>query len=419
MLQLPWSAAAVEARPIASLLPYAANARTHSPEQVAQIAGSIAEFGFTVPVLVDDAGVLVAGHGRVLAARTLGIDTVPTIRLPHLNEAQLRAYRLADNQIALNSGWDEGLLAAELQALREEAFDLTLLGFAGEDLDRLLLEDGSSDATADADASAPAPPEVPVTRPGDLWCLGQHRLLCGDATLARDVSRLLGFERPHLMVTDPPYGVEYNPAWRNDAGVSATQRTGVVANDDRADWRDAWALFPGDVAYVWHAAVHARTVIESLEATGFNVRSQIIWAKPRFVLGRGDYHWQHEPCLYVVRRGAVGRWQGARDQTTLWSVGVGGEEDAATVHSTQKPVELMRRPMLNNSAAGEAVYEPFAGSGTTIVAAELTGRRCLGMEIDPRYVDVIVGRWQQVTGRTATLDGDGRSFAALSAERGE
>jgi DNA modification methylase len=198
-----------------------------------------------------------------------------------------------------------------------------------------------------------------ITRPGDLWLLGPHRLLCGDATSAADVARLLNGAVPHLMTTDPPSGVNYDPEWRNEAGVSATMRTGKVANDDRADWREAWALFPGDVAYVWHAGVHARTVIESLEAAGFVVRSQIIWAKSRFVLGCGDYHWQHEPAIYAVRKSATGHWQGARDQATLWPISSGGDEDAATIHGTQKPVECMRRPMLNNSTPGDAVYEPF------------------------------------------------------------
>lgn len=203
------------------------------------------------------------------------------------------------------------------------------------------------------------------------------------------------------MVTDPPYGVDYDPAWRNEAGVSATARTGKVRNDDRADWREAWRLFPGDVAYVWHAGIHTKTVIESLEAADFAIRSQIIWSKPRFVLGRGDYHWQHEPCLYAVRRQATGHWQGARDQSTVWAIGANGDEDGATVHGTQKPVECMRRPILNNSGTGDQVYEPFAGSGTAIIAAETTERACLAIEIDPRYCDVIIERWQTFSGRSA------------------
>jgi DNA modification methylase len=410
----------VEMMLVASLAPYAANARTHPEAQVAQLAASIAEFGFNVPVLVDDAGVLIAGHGRVLAAKVLGLVEVPAIRLGHLTEAQARAFRLADNQRALNSAWDESLLAAELRALRTDEFDLGLIGFDGATLDRLLAEaapDASATLAGDPDAPALEPPAAPVTRPADLWLLGPHRLLCGDSTSASDVARLLGGARPHLMITDPPYGVNYDPEWRNEAGVSATMRTGRVANDDRADWREAWALFPGDVAYVWHAGVHARTVIESLEATGFAVRSQIVWAKSRFVLGRGDYHWQHEPCLYAVRRGATGHWQGARDQATLWAIAAGGDEDAATVHGTQKPVECMRRPMLNNSAPGEAVYEPFCGSGSAVIAAETTGRVCLAMDIDPRYVDVAVLRWQRLTGRSAVLAGEDRVFDEVAAAR--
>lgn len=410
----------VETMPVAALAPYAANARLHPTEQVAQLAASIAEFGFNVPVLVDDAGVLIAGHGRVLAAKALGLQEVPAIRLGHLTEAQARAYRLADNQLALNSAWDESLLAAELRALRTEEFDLGLIGFDGAMLDRLLV-DGAPEAPAMARADPYAlttePPAAPVTRPGDLWLLGPHRLLCGDSTSTADVARLLDGARPHLMVTDPPYGVNYDPKWRNEAGVSATMRTGKVANDHRADWRATWALFPGDVAYVWHAGVHARTVIESLEAAGFAVRSQIVWAKSRFVLGRGDYHWQHEPCLYAVRKGATGHWQGARDQATLWAIANGGDEDAATVHGTQKPVECMRRPIINNSAAGEAVYDPFLGSGTTLIAAETTARACYAVDIDPRYVDVAVQRWQHMTGTAAVLAGEDRAFSDIATAR--
>lgn len=407
----------IEQWPIERLLPYAANARTHPEDQVAQIAGSIAEFGFNVPCLVDECGVLIAGHGRLLAARRLGLPEVPVIRLGHLTDAQARAFRIADNQIALNAGWDDTLLAAELARLKEDGIDLDLLGFGEDELDRLLDGLDGADGATEGENDIPEPPAQPVTRPGDLWLLGAHRLFCGDATSAADVGRLLSGTVPHLMVTDPPYGVEYDPAWRNEAGVSATARTGRVSNDDRADWREAWALFPGDVAYVWHAGVHARTVAESLEACGLMIRSQIIWAKPRFVLGRGDYHWQHEPCFYAVRKGANGHWQGARDQSTLWMIGSGGDEDEATTHGTQKPVECMRRPIVNNSRRGDLVYEPFAGSGTTIVAAESVGRVCLALEIDPRYCDVIVERWQAFTRSAAILDGDGRSFADLKGER--
>ena len=399
-------------RPIADLIPYARNARTHSAAQVALIAGSIREYGFTNPVLVDGENGIIAGHGRVLAARQLGLATVPVIELAHLSEAQKRAYILADNQLALQAGWDDELLALELGDLATLGVELTDLGFESAELDRLLRGETSDPR----EEITPEPPAVPVSRLGDLWCLGPHRLLCGDATDAAGVARLLGGVVPHLMVSDPPYGVMYDPAWRNKAGASETRRIGKVMNDDRADWREAWALFPGDVAYVWHGALHATTVAESLVAAGFAVRSQIIWAKERLVLSRGDYHWQHEPCWYAVRQKAKGHWNGDRKQTTLWQI-ASRDQDAATVHGTQKPVECMRRPMLNNSSQGQAVYEPFSGSGTTIIAAETTGRVCYAVELDPAYVDVAVLRWQAFTGQMATLAGEDRSFAEIAAER--
>ena len=219
--------------------------------------------------------------------------------------------------------------------------------------------------------------------------------------------RLLDGVTPHLMITDPPYGVDYDPDWRNRAGASETKRTGKVLNDDRADWREAWALFPGDVAYVWHGALHAGTVAESLAACGFEVRAQIVWAKERLVMSRGHYHWQHEPCWYAVR--GKGHWSGGRKQTTLWSI-PSRDQDAETVHGTQKPVECMRRPIANNSAEGDAVYEPFSGSGTTIIAGEIEARRVYAMELSPAYVDVAVMRWQDFTGKTAVLLDDDRIF---------
>ena len=401
-------------RPLGDLIPYARNARTHSPAQVALIAGSIREYGFTNPVLVDGENGIIAGHGRVLAARQLGMDSVPVIELAHLTPAQRKAYILADNRLALQAGWDKDLLALELADLSDMAVDLSSLGFEAAELDALFRR-GEPDPRED---DVPAVPETPVSRPGDLWQLGPHRLICGDATRSKDVARLLGGVIPHLMVTDPPYGVNYDPTWRNAAGLSATKRTGKVANDDRADWRDAWALFPGEVAYVWHGALHATTVAESLAASGFAIRSQIIWAKERLVLSRGDYHWQHEPCWYAVREKAKGHWTGDRTQTTLWSI-ASRDQDAVTIHGTQKPTECMRRPILNNSSPGQAIYEPFCGSGTCIIAAETSGRICYAMELDPAYVDVDVAvqRWQAFTGHEAGLARDGRSFAEVQAER--
>lgn len=401
----PVGAAAIRQMPVADLIPYARNARTHSDAQVALIASSIREFGFNNPVLVDGARGIIAGHGRVLAARKLGLAVVPAIELTHLTEARKRAYILADNRLAEQAGWDRDLLSMELADLSELGIELAGIGFEGAELDALL-DHRSADPKEE---QTPAPPANPVSRLGDVWHLGAHRLMCGDATDKAAVARLLDGVHPHLMVTDPPYGVMYDPDWRNRTGTSQTKRTGKVLNDDRADWRDAWALFPGDVAYVWHGALHAGTVAQSLIASGFDIRSQIIWAKDRLVLSRGHYHWQHEPCWYAVR--GKGHWSGDRTQTTLWTI-ANRDQDAATVHGTQKPVECMRRPMLNNASAGQAVYEPFSGSGTTIIAAQSCGRVCHAMELDPAYVDVAVQRWQDFAGKQA-IRSDGLAFDDL------
>lgn len=243
---------------------------------------------------------------------------------------------------------------------------------------------------------------------------GGHRLVCGDSTSPAAVGAALDGATPLLMVTDPPYGVAYDPSWRHRAGVNNSPRTGKVENDSRADWREAWALFPGDVVYIWHGALHSAKVAESLETCGFQIRAQIIWAKDRLVLGRGDYHWQHEPCWYAVK--GKGRWTSDRKQTTLWQIPTRGQ-DTETTHGTQKPVACMRRPIENNSKAGDAVYEPFSGSGTTIIAGEITGRTILAIEISPPYVDVAVQRWEAFAGKTATLEGDGRTFAEVAAAR--
>jgi DNA modification methylase len=391
-----------------ALIPSVRNARTHSDAQVAQIAASIREFGFTSPILTDGAHGVIAGHGRLLAAQQLGLAEVPTIELSHLTATQRRAYMLADNRLALSAGWDDALLRLELGDLRDEGFDLALTGFGLDEIGTLLTD--APDGLTDPD-QVPEVPETPVSRTGDVWLLGRHRLACGDSTDAATVERVLARVRPHLMVTDPPYGVDYDPAWRNAAlDGSGTKRTGRVLNDHRADWREAWSLFPGDVAYVWHGALHATTVAESLAACGFGIRAQIIWAKERLVLGRGHYHWQHEPCWYAVRDGSTGHWAGDRKQTTLWQI-PSRDQDVDTTHGTQKPVECMRRPIENNSSPGQAVYEPFSGSGTTIIAAETSGRACHAIELSPAYVDVAVLRWQAFTGETATLADDGRSFA--------
>jgi DNA modification methylase len=297
-------------------------------------------------------------------------------------------------------------------------FDLTLTGFDDLELDALLRNPMDEERAE----QAPPLPEVATTRPGDLWLLGQHRLLCGDATNAQDVTRAFGQAKPFLMVCDPPYGVSYSPLWREEAGLGRQRQTGEVANDDRADWTAAYKLFLGDVIYVWHAGVHAGEVAAGLTLVGFEIRTQIIWSKQHFAMSRGHYHWGHEPCWYAVRKGAKAHWCGDRTQSTIWQVPnlnpIGGDRnERATGHGTQKPVELMRRPIVNHTKRGDAIYDPFLGSGTTLMAAELTERVYCGMDIDPRYVDVAVIRWQDFTGKKAVLDGSGLSFDAVAAER--
>jgi DNA modification methylase len=395
--------------PIERVIPSSRNARTHSDAQVAEIAGSIQAFGFTNPILVGEGGALIAGHGRLAAARKLALREVPVIALHGLSEIQQRQLMLADNRIALNAGWDLDMLHLELTDLKALGADLAVLGFSKGELAKALTPASLNGLTDEDDV--PAVSEQVVTRPGHIWCLDDHRVICGDSTNGATVKELLGPAKPTLMVTDPPYGVNYDPEWRHRAGVNTSSRTGKVENDERADWAEAWALFPGSIAYVWHGALHATTVAASLEREGFTIRAQIIWAKERLVIGRGDYHWQHEPCWYCVR--AKGNWTGDRKQTTLWSIS-SKDQDAETVHGTQKPVECMRRPIVNNTSPGEAVYEPFLGSGTTLIAAESVGRICFAVELSRIYVDVAVRRWQAFTGHKAIRLSDGRQFDELS-----
>ena len=403
---------------VAGLIPYASNSRTHDDAQVAQIAASIKEFGFNNPVLVDETGGIIAGHGRVLAARKLSLDKVPTIELAHLTPNQRKAYVIADNKLALNAGWDMEMLSLEMGDLDKEGFDLSLIGFDDNELAAILAD--KNEGLTDPD-EVPDLPDEPVTKEGDVWLLGKHRLMCGDSTVETSVTKLLAGVEPHLMVTDPPYGVNYNAAWRNDAAAKgligqrrSTRAIGRVENDNQADWSDAWALFSGDVAYVWHAGNKAHIVAESLEANEFNIRAQIIWAKNNIVIGRGDYHPKHEPCWYAVRKNKKGHYVGGRKQTTVWDINKPLKSE--TGHSTQKPVECMKRPIENNSSPGQAVYEPFSGSGTTIIAGEMTGRCIYAMELSPAYVDVAVKRWQDFTGEKAKLEDSGEIFPTIKAD---
>lgn len=373
-------------RPVESLIPYTLNNRTHPAEQVARIANSIAEFGFNQPIVIDEHNVVLVGHGRLMAAQRLGLAEVPTFKLENLSEAKKRAYRILDNKLQNDSEWELDNLKLELQMLEDDGFALEPWG-----LDSLLPEDETAEVVEDEFEQEEV--DEPYIREGDLIELGGHRVKCGDATAAEDVAELMAGQKAEMMVTDPPYGVEYDPSWRaefNEDGPNSQRAVGKVTNDDRADWTDAWRLFKGDVAYVWHADRFSQVVAKSLEDCDLMARYLIIWAKQRHTFGRGHYHHQHEPCWCVVRKGSTALWAGDRTQTTLWQIDNNRHND--TGHGTQKPIECMARPIKNHTA--RLIYDPFLGSGTTLIAAEQLGRKCYGMEISPKYCQVILERYK-------------------------
>jgi DNA modification methylase len=404
--------------PIDKAIPYAKNSRKIPERAVDKVAASIREFGWRQPIVVDKDGVIIIGHVRRLAAKKLGLTQIPVHIAGNLTLMQAKALRIMDNRSHEETDWDLDLLGPELEELQSLDFDLDLTGF-----DPHEIEDFLADPDLDERANAVPPlPEHPVTRPGDLWVCGRHRIFCGDSTNSDVVSRLCGRTKPFIMATDPPYGVEYDPLWREEAGLGQQRQTGKVANDDQTDWTAAYKLFTGDVAYVWHAGIHASEVANGLKNAGFEIRAQIIWSKQHFAMSRGHYHWRHEPCWYAVRKGKRSNWCGDRTQSTVWEVPnlnpMGGDRnEKATGHGTQKPVELMRRPIVNHTKRGDVVYDPFLGSGTSMMAAELTDRTCYGIDIDPRYIDVSILRWQDFNGNDATLEADGRTFEQVKAER--
>jgi hypothetical protein len=388
---------------------------------VNRMMAAIKEYGIPIPILARRRGEtieIVDGHLRVKSAREMGMTTIPVVFCDDWSEAQVKAFRILVNRSATWAAWDKELVTLEIKDLDALDFDLGLTGFDPFEIDEFLF----LDAVEPSAEEAPDLPQSAVTRLGDLWLCGSHRILAGDATSPEAVATVKGRESPKLLLTDPSWGVSYEPQWREQAGLGRLRQTGTIQNDDRVDWREAYILFPGDVAYIWHAGIHAAEVAAGLEACGFCIRAQIIWVKQHFALSRGDFSWKHEPCWYAVRKGKSSNWSGDRKQSTVWEVPNlnpfgGGSEEPATGHGTQKPVEIMRRPILNNTRPGEIVYDPFLGSGTTLIAAELTGRVCYGLEIDPHYVDVIIARWQELTGKQAVLEADGRTFEQVAEER--
>lgn len=397
----------IEMRPLASLIPYARNARTHSPEQVDQIAASIKEFGFTNPVLIRDDGGIIAGHGRALAAQKLGLNEVPTICLSHLTPTQVKAYVLADNKLALNAGWDDAMLALELQELKLEEFDVNLTGF-NEDEVNAILASATPEGETDPD-DVPEPQKVAVTRPGDVWILGQHRLFCGDSLDAEKVRTALGGAVADLWLTDPPYNIAYTG---KTADALTIQNDSMEDTEFRVFLHAAYAaadanLREGGVFYIWHADSEGYNFRGAAIDLGWKVRQCIIWVKNAFTMGRQDYQWRHEPCLYGWKEGAGHSWHSDRSQSTCLEF---ARPNRNGEHPTMKPVELFAYLIGNSSKAGEWVLDSFGGSGTTLIACEQLGRRAAVLELDPIYCDVIVRRWQEYTGKKATLESTGEPF---------
>ena len=404
----------LERLPLDRLIPYANNSRTHSEEQVAQIAASIREFGFTNPILIDAEDGIIAGHGRVLAARKLGMAEVPCIRLGHLTEAQRRAYVIADNKLALNAGWDEELLRVELEGLKSLDFDTSLTGFTEDEL-AALLSISTIDPQTDPDET-PETPINPVSVLGDVWVLGKHRVACGDSNNIDAVQELMNGDLADLLLTDPPYNVAYE-------GGTADQLT--IKNDDMNDaefrqfLRDVYttadaAMKPGAVFYIWHSDSEGYNFRGAAFDVDWKVRQCLIWNKSSMVLGRQDYHWKHEPCLYGWKEGAAHFWGSDRKQTTVLDF---NKPNRNGEHPTMKPVELFQYQVENSSRPGGVVLDLFGGSGTTLVACELTGRIARLMELDPKYTDVIVQRWQNLTGKEAVHAKTGETFGFMKANK--
>ena len=397
----------IETRSVADLIPYAANSRTHSDAQVAQIAASIKEFGWTNPILIDDDNTIIAGHGRLLAARKLGMEEVPAIILDHLTKAQQRALVIADNQLALNAGWDMDMLKAEIEDLSLEDFNLDLLGFDEKFLDGLLEAEPTAGLT-DEDA-VPEVPEIPKTVLGDVWVLGNHRLMCGDSTSVDALEKLTEGNLVDMWLTDPPYNVAYEGKTKDALTI---QNDSMTDDSFRTFLRDAYVaadivMKPGAVFYIWHADSEGYNFRGAAHDAGWKVRQCLIWKKSTMVMGRQDYHWKHEPCLYGWKEGAAHLWATDRKQTTILEF---DKPSRNGEHPTMKPVELFEYQMLNNTKGADMVLDSFGGSGTTIIAAEKHGRYGRLMELDPKYCDVIIKRWQDFTGKKAVHADTGEAF---------
>ena len=402
----------IELVDIESIVKNPKNANQHPPEQIKRLEKLIKFQGFRNPLIISNrTGFLVVGHGRLEAAKNLGMDKVPVIKQDFESEAQEYAYLVSDNEIARWASLDSDLVVDELKNL--DLDDIELLGIEDFEMPDVEVLDPQTDEDEVPEV------EDPITKRGDVWILGNHRLMCGDSTMIDDVEKLLLSQEPNTMITDPPYGVKYEAGWRADAKkVKKTQReeSSNLQNDDRSDWYDAYVLHKGNIAYVWHASAFTDVVMDGLKRAGFDIKSQIIWNKNVHALSRSDYQWKHEPCWYAIRKGANHNWLGDRKQKTVWDVqNVMFEKDGGgkTPHPTQKPVELYSISLNNHTNNGEYVYEPFGGSGTSIISCEKLGRRSLTMELDEKYCDVIINRWQNYTGKKAKLEATGQEYDEL------
>ena len=386
---------------ITALIPYAKNSRTHDDAQVAQIAASIKEFGWTNPILIDGDKGIIAGHGRLMAARKLKMDKVPVIELNGMTDAQKKAYVIADNRLALNAGWDNAMLTIELKDLEDEGFDLTLTGFDDAELDALLNPIEETEGLTDENA-VPDVPDEPKTKLGDVYILGNHRLMCGDSTSIDALEKLMNNQLADQLVTDPPYNIAYE---------GGSKKREQIKNDEMADeefrqfLKDVYiaanaVMKAGAVFYIWHADTEGYNFRGAARDMGWKVRQTLIWNKDNSAFGRSDYHWKHEPCLYGWKEGAAHLWAADRKQTTVIECKRPSKSD---LHPTMKPVELMEYQILNNTKGSDIVLDLFGGSGSTMIAAEKIGRKSCLMELDPKYCDVIVKRWEDFTGKQAIL----------------
>lgn len=408
----------VEQVAVASLMPYARNARTHGESQIAQIAASISEFGFVNPILVGEDNGIIAGHGRLMAAKLLGLDEVPVIRLAHLTDTQRRALVIADNKIAENAGWDEEMLKLELQALQSEMFDLDVLGFDDEALEALLEDEATTSAGQTDEDDAPEVPVQAVSVEGDLWICGDHRVLCGDSTQLATLEKLMGQDLADMVFTDPPYNVNY----ANSAKDKLRGKNRPIQNDNLGEGfgqflYDACSnmlMFCKGGMYVCMSSSELHTLHQAFVKAGGRWSTFVIWAKNTFTMGRADYQRQYEPILYGWKDGHDHFWCGARDQGDVWFVNKPRVND---LHPTMKPVELVERAIANSSKTKDIVLDSFGGSGSTMIACEKTRRRARLVELDPKYVDVIVRRWQDFTGKKATLAETGQGFEEISKGR--